>query len=235
MPELPEVERAARLLERVAVGRTIQRIERRAKHQLLHLDDGSTLHVHFRMAGDWSFGVVGESLPLHARAVLELEDGARISLVDTRALSTIALHRSGEAEQHLPLLGPEPLDPGFDAAVLGASLARRRGAIKPALIDQSVVAGIGNIYAVESLWHARIDPRVRASALGPRRRARLVEAIRVVVGEALKNPARYSDPDARTRFAVYDREGERCDRCGSRIRRIVQAGRSTYFCPGCQR
>lgn len=260
MPELPEVEQAARSLDRAArgrvirrlaalhpalrrvlpprnaaraVGRTILRVERRAKHQLVHLSDGGVLHVHFRMAGDWVIGRADDPLPTHARAVLELDDGTRIALVDPRALSTVAL--SSDAEHRLPPLGPEPLDAAFDAAVLGAALARRTGAIKPALLDQRVVAGIGNIYAVEALWQARIDPRVLAASLGPRRRARLVEAIRDVVRTALDAPARYSDPEEVSSFAVYDREGERCRRCGSRIRRIVQAGRSTYFCPGCQR
>ena len=260
MPELPEVEQAARALERVsrgrvirrlvalhpalrrtlparraarAAGRTVLRVERRAKHQLVHLSDGSILHVHFRMAGDWVIDRVADELPAHARALLELDDGTRIALVDPRALSTITLTREGE--HRLPALGPEPLDPAFDADVFAAALARRRGAIKPALLDQRVVAGIGNIYAVEALWLARIDPRTRASALGPRRRVRLIEAMRDVVRVALDAPARYADPEAAPRFSVYDREGEPCRRCGARVRRIVQAGRSTYFCPGCQR
>lgn len=260
MPELPEVERAAKLLDRAARGRTIRRIvalhpaqrrglparraaraagrtivriERRAKHQLVHLGDGAVLHVHFRMAGDWSIGRISDPLPAHARAVIELDDETRIALVDPRALSTMTLSFDGALR--LPPLGPEPLDDGFDAVVLCAALARRRGGIKPALLDQRVVAGIGNIYAAESLWYARMDPRTRASSLGLRRCARLVESIRNVVQEALLEPARYSDPDVRTGFAVYDREGEPCHRCGARIRRIDQAGRSTYFCPRCQR
>ena len=260
MPELPEVEQARRLLERHALGRVVRalralhpalrrslppraaaravgrrivRIERRAKHQLLHLDDGGLLHVHFRMSGDWLIQRAGDAVHPHARAMLELDDDTRISLVDPRALGTIVHCRAG-AEVGVPMLGPEPMDPAFDGARLRASFATRRGAVKPALLDQRVVAGIGNIYAVEALWRARIDPRTPARTMRSARLERLAAALREVVLEALETPARYSDPDARTTFDVYDREGDRCGRCGRRIRRIAQAGRSTYFCSGCQ-
>lgn len=198
MPELPEVEQAARSFDRAARGRTIVRaaalhpalrralparraaravgkivlgVERRAKHQLVRLDDGSVLHVHFRMSGDWAIGRADEGLPRHARFIIELDDGTRIALVDPRALSVVKLAADGV--DGLPRLGPEPLDPAFDARALGAALERRRGAIKPALMDQRAVAGIGNIYAVEALWEARIDPRSRAASLSLRRLDRL--------------------------------------------------------------
>ena len=260
MPELPEVEQARRLLEthargRVvrevralhpalrrslpprsagrAAGRRIVRVERRAKHQLLHLDDGALLHVHFRMSGDWLIGRVGDALHRHARAIIELDDDTRISLIDPRALGTIIYRPAGA--DGVPLLGPEPLDPAFGGALLRSGFASRRGAVKPALLDQRVVAGIGNIYAVEALWRARIDPRTTARTLRSARLERLADALRDVVRDALETPARYSDPDANSRFEVYDREGQRCRRCGRRVRRIAQAGRSTYFCGGCQR
>jgi formamidopyrimidine-DNA glycosylase len=134
----------------------------------------------------------------------------------------------------LPSLGPDPADPSFDVAFLKRALAKRRGPIKPALLDQRIASGVGNIYAVEGLWIAGIDPRTPASSLGPTRLARLIEGIRqaLVLGEF--GAGRYSEGDA-TGLEVYGREGEPCSRCGARIRRILQAGRSTYFCPGCQR
>jgi formamidopyrimidine-DNA glycosylase len=127
------------------------------------------------------------------------------------------------------------MDPALTISTLGTALATRRAPIKPVLLDQRVVAGLGNIYAAEALWRARIDPRAPASSLGPARRTRLLEAMREVMARALRDPARYSDDDGSTRFDVYDREGRPCRRCGGSIRRITQAGRSTYYCPRCQR
>lgn len=249
MPELPEVEFARGVLRRAIAGRTIVRVrvlhpslaarlpaaarrrltgrtvravERRGKYQLVSLDDGRTMVVHFRMSGDWSVGRAGERDEPYARAVFDLDDGSRVSLIDPRALATLAL--VDDVARALPPLGPEPGDRAFTPQALAASLRRRRGAIKPALLDQRVVAGLGNIYAVEALWVARIDPRVPACRLGPARLARLVVAARAVLAAA-----------GRERWKVYDREGEPCARCGHAVRRIVQAGRSTYFCSHCQR
>lgn len=258
MPELPEVERAARVLEaavrgkairdlrvlhpslarrlpaqRVAElrGRTIERVERRGKHQLLHLEGGVMLHAHFRMTGDWAVGRTDEPEERFTRAVLDLSDDTRVSLVDSRALATLTVHLPGEAS--LPQLGPEPFSAMFSAEWLRDVLQRRRGAIKPALLDQRVVAGLGNIYTAEALWLARISPRAMAARLGPERRERLVRAIRRVLDRA--PAARYADDDRAARWRVYDREGKPCRRCGAPIARIVQGGRSTYFCRRCQR
>jgi formamidopyrimidine-DNA glycosylase len=253
MPELPEVEAARKQLATAAEGKTIarlrlihpalakritpgrlrglkgrriERVERRGKHQLVHLDDGRTIAIHFRMNGDWDIGKVSDEEPRHTRAQLELADGTRVSLTDMRALSTVELFDKGEGE---PELGPEPSDPAFNADTLGVSLARRSGEIKPALLDQKMVAGIGNIYASESLWVAKISPKAKAAELSPHRRDRLVAAIREVLSDA---PAgRYQAKREGARWNVYDREGEKCPRCGATIKRIVQAGRSTYYCP----
>jgi formamidopyrimidine-DNA glycosylase len=260
MPELPEVERARRALERAAAGKrltsvralhpsavralpardadavagaTLARVERRGKHQLLRLDDGRTLHAHFRMNGDWDVGRAGEALPAHARYLLDFDDGTRVALTDSRALATIRLH-AADADP-LPALGPEATSPDFDADVLHAALARRRTPVKVALLDQRVVAGLGNIYAVEALWHARVSPRAVASKVSVARCARIVEGARQALADADGDPGRYQDGDAVERLNVYGREGEPCRRCGRRIRRIVQAGRSTYFCAGCQK
>src|SRR5262249_26223930 len=150
-------------------------------------------------------------------------------LDDPRALSTLDLHAAGAA----PTLdlGPEPTDRALTPNAFAASLAKKRGPIKPVLLDQRVIAGIGNIYAAEALWHARISPLVRASALSARQVASLLSAIRLVIRRA--TGARYTD-DSTVRLAVYDREGKPCRRCKTPIVRIVQAGRSTYYCPACQ-
>lgn len=259
MPELPEVEHAARVLRAAVVGKTVrdartlhraqrrhltaraiarlrgarvENVERRGKHQLLSLSSGDTLVVHFRMTGDWLVDDGAVPIAKYARVVIELDDGTRVSLVDPRALSTVTLHREGS--KPLPTLGPDPTDPGLSVDVFGAALARRRLAIKLALLDQRVLAGVGNIYAAEALWLARIDPRVPASSLSRNRQARLLDAIRAVLARAQQSAGRYRD-DGIGRFEVYDREGEACSRCGTTIRRIVQAGRSTYYCPPCQR
>lgn len=259
MPEQPEVERAAARLRHVVVGRTIRRadvlhravertlphadaeslvgrrvvrVDRRGKHQLLALDDGRTLHAHFRMAGDWDIGRARDPLPPHARAVLELDDGARVALVDPRALATLQLV---DAARLLAGLGPEATDVGLTPERLRAALAGRRTAIKPALLDQRILSGVGNIYAAEALWHAGIDPRVPAGRLGPRRIARLLAGLRTALALGADAATRYSERPAAGTLAVYDREGEPCERCGAAIRRLVQAGRSTYFCPRCQR
>ena len=260
MPELPEVELAARRLGRVAIGKTIasvkpihpalrrklspaqsravkgkriDRIERRGKHQLIHLDSGDTLVVHFRMNGDWEIGPASAPLEPFARAVIELADGTRISLVDRRALSSITLDKKGVSS--LPKLGREASDPSLDAEYLTAALKRKKIAIKPALMDQSVVAGLGNIYVAEALWEAELDPRRPAAKATKAKLTRLVEAIRLVLSPRKRRPGRYTETRGVDRFAVYDREGKTCRRCDGIIERIVQAGRSTYFCPGCQR
>jgi formamidopyrimidine-DNA glycosylase len=253
MPELPEVEAARKLLAKAAQGKTIarlrllhpalarritpgklrglkgrriERVERRGKHQLLHLDDGRTIAIHFRMNGDWDIGKVSDEEPRFTRASIELENGTRVALTDMRALSTVELFDEGDGD---PELGPEPSDPAFNAETLGVALSRRRGPIKPALLDQKMVAGIGNIYASEALWVAKISPKAKASSLSAHRRDKLVAAIREVLDDA---PAgRYQSVRESSRWNAYDREGEKCPRCGATIKRIVQAGRSTYYCP----
>lgn len=258
MPELPEVEHAARVLRAATVGhriarvrvlhpslraklppadqrrlagRTVRDVVRRGKHQVIHLADGTALVAHFRMTGDWAIGRVGDSRAPYARAEMEMDDGTRVTLADSRALATLV--RTDDPSSVLPVLGPEPDDPMLTPATLAASLARRRGAIKPALLDQRVLAGVGNIYAAEGLWRARIDPRAAARSLDSALLARLLAGIRTVL--RLAPAARYQSNRATSRWNVYDREGLTCRRCGGTVRRIVQAGRSTYFCPHCQK
>lgn len=260
MPELPEVEEAMQRLRSAVEGKTIarakalhpaiirqlpdatarrlrleriERIERRGKHQLMRLSSGATIHAHFRMNGDWLLSRVEDPVDRFTRAMIELTDGTRIELNDRRALSALSVHAKGE--NPLPSLGMEADDPSLDADYLRRALRSRRGPIKPALMDQKVIAGLGNIYAAEALWRAKISPRAISSSLSRPRLTRLAEAIRSVLSEEQRMPGRYTDQTGRERFAVYDREGERCSRCGSAIRRIPQGGRSTYYCPKCQR
>jgi len=260
MPELPEVEEAMQRLKRAVEGKTIakakalhpamlrqfpdatarrlrqqriEKIERRGKHQLMRLSSGATIHAHFRMNGDWLISRVEEPVDRFTRAMIELTDGTRIELNDSRALSALSLHAKGK--DPLPSLGMEANDPALNADHLRTALTSRRGPIKPALMDQKVLAGLGNIYAAEALWRAKISPRAVASSLSKPRLERLVAAIHSVLSEEERVPGRYTADAGRERFAVYDREGEPCHRCGSKIRRIPQGGRSTYYCPRCQR
>lgn len=168
-------------------------------------------------------------MPRFARAVFYFEPEIRVVLDDSRALSTIDVHAAGV---DLPLdLGPEPFDPRLTAVALRAALSRRRIPIKVALLDQRVIAGLGNIYASESLWRAKIDPRSTASSLDLASSRRLLSAIRAVIRRA--TGGRYSRLGG-ARLDVYDREGQPCRRCRTAIGRIVQGGRSTYYCPRCQ-
>ena len=261
MPELPEVEAASRIAQRVAKGQVIagvevlhvaqrrtlpeaaaatlggdvvRRVTRRAKYQLLHLGSGRTLVVHFRMAGDWSVMRRGAPLPAHARAVLRFASGRALALVDSRALCTVELFPPGVAP--LPDLGPEADGDAFTATHLREAVARRSGAIKPLLLDQAIAAGVGNIYASEALWAAKVDPRRRGRALTVAELARVVAGVRRVMRKALAHPERYYQSGSdHLRFNVYDREGAPCRRCRAPIRRVVQAGRSTYWCASCQR
>ena len=277
MPELPEVEDAARRLRIALVGRTIvaaqalhpalakslteaachrltgrrvMAVTRRAKFQLVHLDDGQLLEIHFRMTGDWDIGRVSDPPPALERARFTCADDTRVSLVDGRAFGVIRLHDVGAFV--MPPLGPEPLDDAFDAAVLASALRPKRGPIKPVLLDQRVVAGLGNIYAAEALWEARIRPDTPANSLSPARVARLRDAIQLVLNAAPSG--RYyerkgtaigtqsgtesgteSGATSHEEWRVYGREGEPCRRCGNRVGRIQQAGRSTFLCRKCQR
>src|SRR5215217_4087091 len=155
------------------------------------------------MTGDWLVEVdqAATSLPNYARVVIELDDGTRVSLIDPRALSTVTVHRAGATS--LPTVGPDAADPTVPVEVFGQVLAKRRVAIKVALLDQRVLAGVGNIYAAEALWLARIDPRVVASSLSKSRQRRLLEAIRAVLAKAQRTTGRYRNSGV-GRFEVYD-------------------------------
>ncbi len=258
VPELPEVEAAAAVARRALEGRTIaavtthhasQRralpardakrvaghrvvgVERRAKHQHLVLEDGAVVAVHFRMNGDWEVTTASDPLPRFTRVAFATADGVRLCLVDSRALCTATYHAPGNPPQLA--LGPEP--EALTPAYLRDALARRRGPIKPVLLDQRVVAGLGNIYAAEALWRSRIHPARRAHSLTEAQRRSLVRGIQAAIADGFKRQGRYRDGTREWAFKVYDREGRACVRCRTPIERVMQAGRSTYFCPTCQR
>lgn len=262
MPELPEVEYAAGVARRVLEGRTIVAVEvhhpsqrrqlgtrhartlagervtevvRRGKYQRLCLTSGRSLLVHFRMTGDWAPVPAGSGVPPHTRITVRLDDGSALAFVDSRALGGITLHAAGE--DPLPTLGPEANTRAFSYQGLAAALRGRRVPIKVALLDQGVVAGVGNIYASEALWHARLDPRRRADTLGEAALRAVVRGVRRALGKALAHPERYygvGGLSESVRFNVYDREGRPCRRCRAPVQRLVQGGRSTYWCAGCQ-
>ena len=258
MPELPEVEAAARIARRILVGRHLvavsthhpaQRralpprsaarlvgrrvvaVERRGKHQHFCLDDGAVLAVHFRMTGDWETTRTSEARPRFTRIAFDTDDGQRLSLVDSRALCSATYHPSGKPPRLE--LGPEPDE--LTGELLREATVRRTLAIKPLLLDQRVVAGLGNIYAAEALWRARIDPLRAARTLSDAQLRVLVRAIKAAIADGFARQGRYRDGSPERPFKVYDREGHPCQRCRTPIARITQAGRSTYYCPWCQR
>lgn len=252
---------------RAIEGRTVESVRRRAKFIAAQLDDGRVWVTHLRMSGRYlvqpegrwngrsperarGSGRVSDAaeLPAYTRAVFTLDDGTRLLYIDARTLGGMELLSADEWEARSAALGPEPLDPDFTPEVLEARLATSRQPLKPFLLDQTRVAGIGNIYAVEALWRARVSPRRRARNVGPVRAERLHRAIVQVLEEALGRSGTslgatyldYADGDGEPGtfyelLNVYDREGLPCRRCGTAIRRIVQAQRSTYYCPECQR
>jgi formamidopyrimidine-DNA glycosylase len=171
--------------------------------------------------------------PRHGRLALGFADGRTLWLVDPRVLARIAYHAPGAVRRDVA--APDAHDPALTPAALRARFARRRVPIKLALLDQRLLAGLGNIYAAEALWHARIHPATPASRLSLARVTRLLEGIRWALGEALADPGRQQYGESLDRLAVYDREGAPCPRCGAPIRRIVQGARSTYYCGRCQR
>lgn len=281
MPELPEVEILVRHLAPLMRGRTIQDIavhrvksvrpqsvrafrngilgsviqgvRRRAKYLLFDLQHptrGATLLLgHLGMTGRMYVQSARATLPKHAAVSLRLNRGVFV-FEDTRYFGRMTLDSAP-----LQNLGPEPLTNAFDGEFLFAGLRRCGQPIKPKLLDQSFLAGVGNIYASEALWRAGVSPRKLARRLTRLQCERLAGAIRTVMAAAIEGGStipldfaghREGDglyyygsvsdgSDYEENFNVYDREDESCERCGGRIRRIVQAARSTFFCPGCQR
>ena len=231
-------------------GRRVERIERRAKYILAMLSDGAALIVHLGMSGQWVVhgGRPEEPPGPHDHVEIELDDGTTLVYRDVRRFGLMTLAAQEELDEH-PLLrdlGVEPLGNDFNGPALSASLRGRKTPIKAALLDQRVVAGLGNIYVCEALFRAGISPRRTAASVAGKRAERLVPTIRAVLTEAIdaggSSLRDYVQASGELgyfqhRFSVYGREGETCPGCDcpNSIKRIVQSGRSTFYCPRRQR
>lgn len=225
--------------ERRLEGTSVQVLRRRGKYLVADLSSGSALVMHLGMSGSFDVHVEG-TVPLtkHDHVVFHMSSGATVVFNDPRRFGSMWLHDGGASGNPTTALGPEPLDEAFGAEILARALRGRRAPLKSALSDQRVIAGLGNIYVSEALHRARLSPRRASGTLvtpagtpKPPLRA-LVHAIRDTLNDALTDRA-----DGDDRFRVYDRERQKCPRRGCRgtIKRIVQAGRSTFYCPVCQR
>ena len=234
-------------IARRLAGRRITRVGRRAKFLLLHLDDGAVLAVHLRMSGRLYLSPRTSPAEHHTHAVLELDDGRALHFRDPRKFGRMRLLQPGEYAALDGRLGPEPLDGRWDASTLAGQLRRRpRARLKALLLDQRFLAGLGNIYSDEALFRAGLHPARPAGSLAPAEVERLHQAIVAVLQEAIAaNGTTLSDgiylfgPGEAGRFAerlqVYGRAGKPCPRCGAAIARETLAGRSSHFCPHCQK
>ena len=224
-------------------GHTALAVRRRAKYLLVPLSSGDTLLMHLGMSGSFSVERAGVAPSLHDHVVFHMSSGAVVMFNDPRRFGLMDLLSARALAAHpvLSRLGPEPLSAAFDADALALACKGKKTSLKAALLDQQVVAGLGNIYAVEALHVARLSPNRQASTIAtasgaPRDAARaLAAAIKQVLTEAIERQSKAVYRSSR--FRVYDREAERCRRarCSGTIRRRTQAGRSTFFCPLCQR
>lgn len=268
MPELPEVETIKNDLEPLIKGSRVEKVEflwaktlrglnpeefnreiagkriaalsRRGKYLMLLLEGGKILLVHFKMTGSFLIGGPGDPVSKHARAIMYLEDGRRLFFIDPRKFGRFQLVSPGESP--LSGLGVEPLSDEFTARKLGELLSKRTAPVKVVLIDQSLIAGVGNMYADEALFLAGIHPLRPADSLGVPGVSRLRRALRQVLREAIKNKGasvvNYFRPggeagSAHSYFKVAHRRGK-CASCPEGIMRIVVRGRGTYYCPACQ-
>ena len=236
-PELPEVVAAELVGERVAD------VRRRGKYLIFAFESGRHLLVHLRMTGSFQHPAADAPDP-HRRAVVTLDDGSDVTYRDIRRFGTWLLLEPGELDGYLAArIGGEPLDDAFTTASLARAFDGRRAPVKAALLDQKAVAGVGNIYADEALWRAKIHPLTPAGdldgrAVGRLRRA-VVEALELGIARQGATLRDYRGPagengSMQLEFRVYGREDEPCERCGTPISKTRAAGRGTWFCPTCQ-
>lgn len=270
MPELPEVEYVARQLREALIGRTITHAEvrwpraiatpdavelaarsvgqrvasvgRRGKYLLIGLDGGETLVVHRRMTGNLILTALEVEVP-YTRVRFTLDDGRALIFSDPRKFGRLALVAESDLPRFFAALGPEPLEDAFTAEVLAAGLAGRARAIKALLLDQRIVAGLGNIYADEALFRARIHPLRPGNSLAPGEIVALRDAIQATLQTGIAHGGTtfgrhrdiYDEAGANLDYIeVYRRTGQPCVRCGAAIERIVVTQRGTHFCPHCQ-
>lgn len=243
-------------------GRRVLKLRRRAKYLLADLDSGETLVIHLGMTGRMAVYAGGRERRLgqyvyqtasteagsgkHDHVVMDTDAPARIVFTDHRrfGLMTLIETRSIEADKLFRGIGVEPLSKVFDSAFLAGALKGKKTPIKSALLDQRLIAGLGNIYACEALFRARISPKRLAAKVRPQSVALLAAAIKAVLKEAIKaggsslrdyRKANGDLGDFQSHWAVYSREGEPCPVCGNPVKRIAQAGRSSFWCPRCQK
>ncbi len=242
------------------IGKQVERLRRRSKYILCDLDSGETLLIHLGMSGRMTISapeqasdILGElhhlhpALEKHDHVVIDMDNGARITFNDARRFGAMDLLDTKTAEQHklLASLGPEPLGNSFDEAYFVAALKGKNTPIKSALLDQRIVAGLGNIYVCEALWRTGISPLIKAGKISKLRATSLVPAIREVLNDAIdaggSSLKDYRQADGELgyfqhSFATYGREGEPCKTpdCKGHIKRVVQSGRSSFYCPKCQ-
>jgi formamidopyrimidine-DNA glycosylase len=225
-------------------GERVAAVERRGKYLVVRFASGRVLLIHLRMTGSLRHGPVGSlGEDSHRRAVLSMDNGSAVAYRDVRRFGTWELFEAGEVGPYLARrLGPEPLG-RLSAQRLGERLAGRRTALKAALLDQRTLAGLGNIYVDEALWHARLHPLLPAGGLDEEELRRLHRAVRKALRMGIARQGAsvrdYATPDGsngsmQEEFRVYGRQGEPCDRCGGEIARTRVAGRGTWFCPRCQ-
>lgn len=274
MPELPEVENVRRGLQPMLegavitgirtsavqlrfpypaglderlVGRTINTVGRQAKYLTIGLDTGDILLAHLGMTGTFRKASIGDRVRGHDHFTLVLnrhDDDFELIYNDPRRFGSIGFVSAGHEHPFLRDLGPDPLLSSFTGSELATILDRRRIAIKPALLDQHAVSGLGNIYVCEALFRAGIHPTRPAGGLSPHEYDVLVDHIRAILNEAIDaggstlkdyRKADGTSGSFQDRFAVFDREGKSCRNCDDKIVRMTQAGRSTFFCETCQR
>jgi formamidopyrimidine-DNA glycosylase len=275
VPELPEVESVACALQTLIAGRrisraelrrsrlapdtspaafarqlksrTIDRIHRRGKHILIELSGGKTLIVHLRMSGRFLLLTQESEDPKFTHAVLHFDDGMRLVFDDQRHFGMMKVVRTAELHnaKELKKLAPEPFSNDFSIEYLTLATRASKRTLKEFLIDQTKVTGLGNIYACEAMFLARVHPAVRTHKLSKPRLARLHECIVATLAGAVAHAERIiPDPEnleggyfsgSNGGWLVYDREGKPCRTCGIEVSRITQGGRSTYFCKVCQK
>ena len=235
-------------------GTTIDRLGRRAKFLTAELSSGDVLVMHLGMSGRFTVDGAGtadfasetSADPKHDHVIFDMEGGARVTYNDPRRFGFMEMWPAATFDTYPRLvgLGPEPLSNGFSEAYLNTALKGKKAPIKAALLDQSIIAGLGNIYVCEALFRSGISPRRSAATIPGKRAERLAPAINTVIAEAIEaggsSISDFTNASGELgyfqhRFAVYGREGEPCPKCASPIRRIVQSGRSSFYCGACQR